>query len=158
MIKTILSEEPDIHWNFLHPKDKLVLDLGCDKFLSSKHSAQWFVEQGATYVLGVDLHHIGYDHPRFTMDVKNIDCPEKINSLLKGFKPDILKVDIEKAEVHFKDIVKMPSVEELAIEYHTVELKKLMEEMIDAWGFKNVETYQLFDLDVEEQGVLYAHR
>lgn len=154
----ILSEEPHIHWSFLHPKDKIVLDLGCDKFLSSKHSAEWFVEEGAFYVLGVDLHNIGYYHPRFTMDVKNIDSAEKIENLLRVFQPDILKVDIEKAEVHFKDVKKMPSVEEVAIEYHTVELKKLMEEMVDLWGFKNIKVYQLFDLDVEEQGVIYAYR
>ena len=154
----IASEEPEIHWPFLNVKDKIVLDLGCGLFYSKISTADWFVQQGAKQVIGVDL---GNDTPKhFTYHQIAISSTIDILDLLNKYNPDVIKCDIEGAERHFKDVsaVDMERVKQFAVEYHDNDLKLLMEQKIKEWGFENSETYQLFDEDINRIGVIYAHK
>ena len=84
----------------------------------------------------------------------------KIKALRSSYEynPDVVKCDIEGAEVHFADITAddMKSVSQFAVEYHDNDLKLLMEKKIKDWGFKNTDIHQLFDEDINRIGVIYA--
>ena len=151
----ITSEEPNDHWYFLKPNGKIVLDLGCNKFYSSISTAQWFIENGAEKLIGVDLTLNDYSHENYISHIDVIDSTFKIENLLK-YNPQLIKSDIEGAEVYFEPIQSLPSVEEIAIEYHSEHLKGLMERKLKEWGFENIITYQIFNEDINRIGVLHA--
>ncbi len=151
----IKSEEPKEHWRFLNPKDKVVLDLGCGKFYSSISTAQWFLDQGASQVIGVDLSKEPITSDRFIGYAKAISSKEDLEYFLK-YKPQIIKVDIEGAEKYFDKIASLEGVECITIEYHSNELKQLCEKKFADWGFSNLELYQLFDEDINRIGVWHA--
>lgn len=156
MENKIISEEPNLHWNFLNFNEQIVLDLGCGKFYSSISTAEWFVENGAGLVVGVDLSDIGYQSDRFIMKVMNIDSTQKIKSLIDLYYPSVLKIDIEGAEIYLYDIPHLASVNQIGIEYHNEYLKELCERKFIDWGFKNTKLYQLFDESTDRIGVYYA--
>ena len=125
----ITSEEPEIHWPFLNVKDKVVLDLGCSIFYSKISTADWFVQQGAKQVIGVDL---GNDTPEhFIYHRIAIRSKNDILYLLNKYTPDVIKCDIEGAEEHFKDISSndIESVKQVAVEYHNNDLKLLIRQI-----------------------------
>jgi hypothetical protein len=152
----ITSEEPEIHWAFLKVKDKVVLDLGCGIFYSQLATPDWFVNEGAKKVIGVDLGDNNPEH--FIYHKKNISSKFHLLELIEEYKPDVIKCDIEGAEVYFKDIDVngMEGVYQFAVEYHDNNLKLLMEQKIREWGFETTETYQLFNEDINRIGVIYA--
>lgn len=158
MVTKITSEEPEIHWPFLNVKDKIVLDLGCGLFYSKISTADWFVQQGAKQVIGVDL---GNDSPKhFIYHQLAISSSIDILDLLNKYTPDVIKCDIEGAERYFEDISAndMESVKQFAVEYHDNSLKMLMEQKMKEWGFENLKTYQLFDEDINRIGVFYSDK
>jgi SAM-dependent methyltransferase len=154
-MKKINSEEPKEHWNFLSPKDKIVLDLGCGKFYSSISTAQWFLDEGASKVIGVDLSKENIEDLRFIPYAKAISSKEDLEYFLK-YSPDIIKCDIEGAEKYFENIDTLPdSVKQFSVEYHDNNLKKLCEERFKKWGFENIELYQLFNENTDRVGVYH---
>jgi len=158
-MKKITSEEPIDHWGFLNVKDKVVLDLGCGIFHSTISTFEWFLKQGATQVIGVDLGNENSENENFKYYSLCIDNDDKIKSLL--MQPiDVIKADIEGAEKYFKTITKddLGKVAELAIEYHDEEMKDLVLSKIAEWAFGIVDTYQLFDIDINKMGVIHAKK
>lgn len=155
-MKRINSEEPTDHWPFLTVKSKTVLDLGCSKFYSSISTAQWFLDQGAERVIGVDFSKESIEDSRFIPYAKAIQSEQDLRYFFK-YDPQVIKCDIEGAERYFDTIEQLPhSVTELAIEYHDGNLKSLCENAIKRWGFPNVDYYQLFNEDINRIGVLHA--
>lgn len=153
----INSEEPLIHWRFLNVKDKTVLDLGCGKFYSSISTAEYFLNKGAKEVVGVDLSDIGFKDSRFTMIVSRISSLSQLDVLLATCPPDVIKCDIEDAEVFFNDVESLPrQTQQFAVEYHDAQTKSVCERAIVRWGFKNMEYYQLFNESIDRIGVIYA--
>lgn len=156
-MKKIQSEEPKEHWGFLSPKDKVVLDLGCAKFYSSISTAEWFLNEGASLVIGVDLGKENINNEKFIAYAKAIKSTEDIQYFLK-YNPQIIKADIEGAEIYLKDIDKLDSVQEIAIEYHDEATNKVCIDKLKDWGFTNIEQYQLFNESPDRIGVYYAYR
>lgn len=152
----IPNENPTVHWGFFNVKDRVVLDLGCGKFYSPISTAEFFINQGASKVIGVDLSDINYSHPDFTMIVKRIESREDIESLMKEHSPHIIKCDIEGAEKYLSDIPLYKEVDEFAVEYHDNFTKMICEEFVRRWRFKNVEIYQLLGEDINRIGVIHA--
>ena len=151
------SEEPVIHWRFLDVKDKVVLDLGCGKFYSSISTAEWFLQQGAKDVIGIDLSDINLNNEKFTMVVARIVSPDQLALLIHSCPIDVIKCDIEGAEINFNSIKTLPEcIKQFAVEYHDNETKLVCERAIIRWGFKNMEYYQLFNEDINRIGVIYA--
>ena len=152
----IISEEPEIHWPFLKVKDKVVLDLGCGIFYSKISTPDWFISEGAKKVIGVDMGENTYEN--FIYHKQAIASKFDLLKLINEYNPDLIKCDIEGAEVYFEDIYAddMGSVHQFAVEYHDNTLKLLMEKKVKEWGFENTETYQLFDEDINRIGVIYA--
>jgi hypothetical protein len=156
-MKNINSEEPNVHWNFLNVKDKIVLDLGCGKFYSSVSTAEYFLDQGAHEVIGIDLSDIRLPNYNFIMRVEKIDSTEQIKDLLMEWSPDVIKCDIEGAEKYLEGIDSLPYVEEIAIEYHDNNTKQICEKKIKDWNF-NTELFQLLGEDISRIGVIYGKR
>lgn len=156
MIEKIISEEPHQHWPFLNVKDKIVLDLGCGKFYSQISTAEYFVNQGAAMVTGVDLSDIGYTANNFIMKAGAIESTERLDFLLRLTTPEVIKCDIEGAEIYFDKIDDLPYTKQIAIEYHNEFLKELIERKFIDWGFTNNKCYQIFDESIDRIGVLYA--
>jgi SAM-dependent methyltransferase len=155
--KKIQTEEPDEHWSFLDFKDKVVLDLGCGKFYSSISTAQWFLNKGALKVIGVDLSKENIDNDRFISYAKAIRSTKDLEYFLK-YEPEVIKCDIEGAEIYFRDIPSLPSVKQIAFEYHCPATKKVCEESFIRWGFENIVQYQLFNESTDRIGVYYAFK
>lgn len=155
-MKKIQSEEPIEHWSFLNSKNKIVLDLGCGKFYSSISTAQWFLDEGANKVIGVDLSKEAIEDEKFIPYAKAINSAEDLQYFLQ-YMPEVIKCDIEGAEKYFKDISELPySVKEIAIEYHDADTKNICEEQFKIWGFTNIELYQLFNENTNRIGVYHA--
>jgi hypothetical protein len=155
-MKLINTEEPDIHWGFLDITDKVVLDLGCGQFYSSISTAEWFLNKGASKVVGVDLLDINLDNERFTMIVENIKSTEQIQNLLDVHHPTLIKCDIEGSEVYLDGINNLSEVGQIAIEYHDNHTKLVCENKIKEWGFENITMFRLFNEDIDRIGVIYA--
>lgn len=158
-MKKITSEEPVDHWGFLNVKDKVVLDLGCSKFHSTIPTYEWFLQQEASKVIGIDLEE-EQSNENFTFYRLCIDSDEKIKNLLQEHPIDVIKADIEGAEKYFKNITQedFKDVTELAIEYHDEEMKELVLSKLAEWAFGIVDTYQLFDIDIARMGVIHAKK
>ena len=159
MNNTITSEEPNIHWGFLNVQGRTVLDLGSSKFAATKSTPEYFIEEGAIKVIGIDLGlDTEYQNSSFTMIPMHISSKDQLQGLIDEHQPDVIKADIEGAEAHFKEIQSLPNVVELAIEYHDNDLKNLIESKLAEWGFDNWDLYQLFDIETERMGVLHAKK
>jgi hypothetical protein len=154
----VTSEEPSNHWGFIDFKDKIVLDLGCGKFHSSISTYEWFLQNGAKQVIGVDLGNETSENINFIYSSGSIHSKERLLNLINEYNPEIIKSDIEGAEIHFKDINNLHSVKEFAIEYHSADLKNMLLDKFVTWGFDSIEEIQLMDCNIEEQGVLYAKK
>lgn len=159
-MKRIISEEPDLHWGFLDFKDKIVLDLGCGKFYSKLSTAEWFLQNGALKVIGIDLGTEIIDDDKFIYHTLNIDSTQKIKGLIETYKPHIIKADIEGAEKYFDDLKldELGRVNEIAVEYHSHNLKLGFELKLLEWGFNIIDIYGLFDEDIHRVGVIHAKR
>ena len=154
----ITSEEPINHWGFIDFKDKIVLDLGCGKFHSSISTYEWFLQNGAKQVIGVDLGNETSENINFIYSAGGIDSKERLLKLINEYNPEVIKSDIEGAEIHFKDIENLHNVKEFAIEYHSADLKNMLLDKFVTWGFDSIEEIHLMDCNIAEQGVLYAKK
>lgn len=154
----ITSEEPDNHWGFINFKDKIVLDLGCGKFHSTISTYDWFLQNGAKQVIGVDLGNETSEDINFIYSGGEVNSKERLLKLLNEYNPQVIKSDIEGAEIHFKDIENLHNVKEFAIEYHSADLKNMLINRFGVWGFNYIEEIQLMDCNSDEQGVLYAKK
>jgi glycosyltransferase involved in cell wall biosynthesis len=166
-MKNINSEHPYEHWSFLDVKDKTVLDMGCSFYDATYNpgmlsSAEWFVQTGANIVIGFDANPYEVDkyntvyrnNPKYKVFKLFVDSTEKIRDLLQ-YNPEVIKCDIEGGEIYFKDITKdeMKFVEQIGIEYHDEETKKMCEVKLSEWGFDFIEQYSLMYIDTNKQGV-----
>lgn len=123
------SEEPLEHWGFMQVMGKRVLDLGCSYFGNehSQSTPEFFIEQGASVVIGVDLtleSMARVNDPNIALIEMRVDNANELDALFLRFEPDVVKCDIEGAELHLfalgEGTFRMPS--EYAIETHSEEL------------------------------------
>lgn len=157
MSNIIRSEEPIDHWGFLDIKGKTILDLGCGKFSSTISTADWFLLNGASKVIGVDMGSNEYlDDVHYIQMC--IDSKEKLQTLIRDYEPQVIKADIEGAEIYFNELSSLGNTIELAIEYHSGELKEIVLNVIERHGFRVENIYQLNDIELERMGVIHAKK
>lgn len=157
MSNIIKSEEPIDHWGFLDIKGKVILDLGCGKFSSTISTADWFLLNGASKVIGVDMGSNEYlDDVHYIQMC--IDSKEKLQTLIRDYEPQIIKADIEGAEIYFNELSSLGNTIELAIEYHSGKLKEIVLSVIERHGFRVENIYQLNDIELERMGVIHAKK
>lgn len=156
-MKGITGEYPSKHWYFLDIKDKTVMDLGCGKWMSDISTAEWFLNEGAKQVIGIDLSDMNINDGRFIMEIQRIQSAEQLYELIDKYKPEIIKCDIEGAESYFNDIKEISEeVKQFAVEYHNADTKKICEQALERWKFKNIEIYQFIGYDFNTIGVINA--
>ncbi len=111
------------HWS-LDVKDKVILDIGADR----GSTADYFLCHGAKHVIAVEGHYQTYLEleenskkiPEITPVYQLICCYGGFEELIKKYKPDLVKVDIEGGELHFTrvDAELLRSVKEYMFEVH----------------------------------------
>lgn len=173
MIKKITSENPDNHWSFLNVKDKIVMDMGCSFWDSTWNegwlsSSEYFVSKEAKKVIGFDCakhdidryHELYPNHQKYFMFHLCVNKDEHIENLLDDFQPEVIKCDIEGAEIHFQNITKyeINSVKEIGIEYHNEPTREMCIDRFNKWGFKVIDLYQLGNEDIQRVGVYHAKK
>lgn len=107
-VKLNYPEDYEIHWGGIDYEGKVVLDLGAD----DGNTAEFFYNEGAEKVIAVEGSEPVFNNLMAWAKTKEyvlpcdmwIDSPAKIEYLLKLFKPDIVKVDIEGAETNFEGV------------------------------------------------------
>lgn len=163
---TFRNEEPHLHWPDVNVKDRIVLDLGAGDFgrVGSQDypgtPIHW-IENGATKVIAVDEQESdleSYIDPRIETIAMKISGPEQVSDLIKQYKPDLVKADIEGAETYFlnifPDVLRIPKA--YAIETHNEYLFENISSMLKMLGYKIVWTMHH---EVEHYvSVVYAER
>jgi hypothetical protein len=153
-MKLIASEEPSLHWYFLDVEDKTVLDLGCGMFYSSITTADYFLQQKAKLVVGVDLGPVT-DTP-YVYHQMNIQSSNQLKDLINEYAPDVIKCDIEGAEKYFNDVDFLGDCKQFSVEYHDAETKDIMMKKLQQWGFTIIDIFQLFNESIDRIGVINA--
>jgi 16S rRNA G966 N2-methylase RsmD len=122
------EEDYDVHWNYVDFRGKTVLDVGADW----GSTARFFLGRGASKVVAVEGDSALATRLRQNFAGKNnVVCIEKLvtsfvdfESLIRQFKPDIVKVDVEGAERYLLNVSAsvLSSVEKWLIETHSPKL------------------------------------
>lgn len=146
------GEDFDFHWGFINWKGKVILDVGADY----GSTAECFLASGATKVICVDGDEGNYSCILgFVSDKKDkviphkkwICSPDNIAEILTN-KVDIVKMDIEGAEIYFlrvpDNIIK--SVKEYAIESHNHDLRDKIIEKLRNLNFEIVTIKPITDI------------
>lgn len=127
------------HWKYCNLKNKVVLDLGAD-FGST---ANFFLRNGAKKVIAVEgnrelgkmLRNNFRKSKKVVPIVDWIDSPQKILRLIKKYKPDVVKCDIEGAEIHLLG-VPLRLVKTWLVETHTLKIYSKLVEKFHKEGFR----------------------
>lgn len=169
LTKIIHSEDPREHWSDIQNlQDKVVLDLGCGwLFLPHESTPEYFINRGASKVIGIDVSCVEIEqlkerYPNHTFICKGIMNTEDISELLSEYQPSVIKMDIEGYESHMQNVTaeQFTCVEEIAVEYHNPECKKILTEKLDEFGFEIFALNQFgwFCTDINQMGIMHAKR
>ena len=167
--KVVESENPIHHWSDVqNVEGKKVLDLGCGwLFQPFESTPEYFIKRGASKIIGVDsmcreITQLKETYPEHEFICKSILELDDLVSLITEHRPEVIKMDIEGYEKHMKDVTadQFASVEEVAIEYHNPNCKKILEDKLNELGFEIFSTNQFgwFCTDLNQMGIIHAKR
>jgi fibrillarin-like rRNA methylase len=155
------GENFEDHWGFINWKNKQILDIGAD-FGST---AECFLAVGASKIYASEgdnnlynqLIEYAKDKPNIVPNKKWISSPADFIDLFNNFKVDIVKMDIEGAEIHLlgvpDDILK--SIKEYAIECHSIYIMNAILERFKNLNFDVVDIRRLRPLE-DTYNVIYV--
>ena len=163
----IHTEAPVEHWGFLPIEDKVVLDLGCG-INNNEHmpTPMHWINNKAKLVIGVDPSEESYQWFKTNYVIKNfinikdyVDRIEKFELYLGYYKPDVLKIDIEGSELFLNGLNPkyIANTRHIGIEYHNLSCLVSCERLLKDNGY-DLTYYKFPHLDIDYQGVLYAHK
>lgn len=167
--KIIHSENPLEHWSDIEDlQGKIVLDLGCGWLWQPFDSTtEYFLKRGAVSIIGVDItceeiHTLQQKYPHHNFLCRGIDTAEDLRNLLITHRPQFIKMDIEGKETVLQDITPQDfsSVEEVAVEYHNPECKRILEQKLQEFSFEITARNQFgyYCTDPEIMGVMHARK
>lgn len=156
-MKNINSEDPKIHWEYVNVENKTVLDLGCGDFgnvnnLPYLSTIDYFILKGANHVIGVDSNFNDtskilerYKDQKVTILNKSIESTSDIESLILENKPDIIKSDIEGAEIYLfmVDDSVFSTISEYYIETHNTQLYDMCIDKLNKCNYNIIEQLSL---------------
>jgi len=149
LITPLYGEDYNLHWNYTSFKDKVLLDLGADY----GSTAQFFLQLKAKKVIAVEsdegyfrklLKNFG-KNTQVVCIPKHISSPKHLESLIRLFEPDIVKVDIEGAEEHLLGVNKdaIESVKEWLIETHSCKLSESVTGLLSELNYNVQKVYEI---------------
>lgn len=165
--KVVHSENPLEHWSDINDLDnKVVLDLGCG-WIDHGHAStpNYFISRGASKIIGVDISGSEIEklkelYPEHIFILKMVDSANDFADLISTYKPDFIKMDIEGAEIHLKDVPKevFSSVKEFAIEYHNPECKKVIMDKFSELDFEvtALNSFGYYQTDSNIMGIIHS--
>lgn len=165
--KVVNSENPLEHWSDIQNVDgKVILDLGCG-WINQGHSStpEYFILRGASKIIGVDINQQEIEvlktlYPEHIFIIQMINSSDDFDKLFNTYKPDVVKMDIEGAEVHLKDVSKtsFDSIKEFAIEYHSPECKKVIVDKFQELRFQivSLNNFGYYQPDPNIMGIIHA--
>lgn len=171
----IESEDSKHHWLHFNAQGKRVLDLGCGRHQTHQileHSPTYFLHTGAEYVVGIDMSEVEISYYKNLQDTGMIDAEkssfhreeignsETIIDYVKKYNINAIKCDIEEHEKNFYTVSAkdLENVTELAIEYHTLEIReRIMEKMLE-WGFDIFCEGKFAFVSAPQMGVLFSRK
>lgn len=172
MIEFIInSENSTEHWPYFNTENHNVLDLGCGKwFLYTDNIGEYspiFFGRNANKVIGVDANKDDIDfyiektvdNPKYVFICQYLTNVDEVRSLLKEYSITALKSDIEGAESMLLDLTKedLENVKEMAIEFHTQELKDAFASKVIDWGFQ-IKANAKFAQSYDYTGVVFCSK
>ncbi len=147
----IFSENSSDHWQHLEVNNRNVLDLGIGRWGTAdleETSPIYFKNCGAQQIIGVDgnaeevkffdQYFKNTFHDRSSFIHRYVNKPEDISKLIQAHDINAIKCDIEGAEIYLFRIKlnAYPTIEEVAIEYHSpFLLKQLIAVNTKEWHF-----------------------
>jgi hypothetical protein len=145
MLPLELRENYYAHWNYVSFRGKRVLDVGADY----GSTVDFFLKLGAREVIAVEgewrnarllFRRYGRD-PRVTCIRMWVSSPDVFSWLIRRFKPDVVKVDIEGGEKHLLRVPRpiLRQAPAYLIEAHSDELHRALVTLFEQLGYK-VET------------------
>lgn len=166
----INSEKASVHYRFFNTNGYNVLDLGCGRYgfdlPFEEYSPIYFGRNGANKVVAVDYRPEEIDFyiqnesdSKYIFLTNLINSPDVIRGYINDYQITAIKCDIEGDERYFSDISKddMSNIVEMAIEYHSFEMKDMVVDKLNEWGF-----YIKNDLNFENtpisMGVIFASK
>lgn len=165
------SERSQDHWRHFNTENKNVLDLGCGRhqtYTPEEHSPIYFLNKGANFVVGIDgnpgeieyYQNLKYSEDKLVFKTQMIDSKEKILSLINDHNITALKCDIEGAETNMYEIASedLRNIQELAIEYHDMDIRQRILEKISEWGFKVNYEGKFTYCHAPQMGVFFCQR
>lgn len=169
MIEYIIeNEDSSNHWRYFDVRGKNVLDLGCGRWNmpnKDEYSSVYFVNKGASKVIGVDSNNEEIDY--FNSQIlenslfieERINDEEKIKSLIVNHNITALKCDIEGDEIFLSKLTKkdLEHVKEIAIEFHSEELRDIFMLKLLEWGFE-IKVKASFARTPSCLGVLFGYK
>jgi precorrin-6B methylase 2 len=138
IIPPIYLEDYDSHWGFTDFKNKVILDLGADY----GSTAYYFLQKGAGMVIAVEgndelfekLKRNFKDNPKVIPIHMKISRGQQVEELIDKYRPDLVKVDIEGAEIYILN-ADVKKVKEWLIETHTDDVYDALHEFFLKNGF-----------------------
>lgn len=143
----IENENSSVHWPFFNTENKNVLDLGCGRWYTDlkEELSPFYFGRNANKVIGVDYNEndINYYKKETEEDSKyvfkqiNLNTVKQFKDLIEEYNISALKCDIEGGEVTMLELTKedFKNITDLAIEYHTEDLKNRFLLKVVEWGF-----------------------
>jgi hypothetical protein len=167
--KVVNSENPIEHWNDIQSvEDKVVMDFGCGwLFQQHESTPEYFINRGAKHLIGIEaacgeVEKLKELYPTHTFICKTIVSKDDIVELLKEYKPDTIKMDIEGYESVIEHITteEFDCVKEIGVEYHNPECKHILETKLNEFGFEifAINQFGWFCTDINIMGILHAKR
>lgn len=166
---TIMSENASNHWPHFNVNGKNVLDIGCGIWYTEdmEETSPVFFGKTASSVVGVDSHegdierfkkYVG-NNKKFTFKEARIANVQQIRDLIKEHKITALKSDIEGDEKVLLELTTedLGNITEIAIEFHTHDLKHSFMEKIPEWGF-DIKCVANFARTPDNLGVIFGSK
>jgi SAM-dependent methyltransferase len=118
-------------------------------------------------VIGVDIsaneiERLKELYPEHIFILRMVESANDFVDLISAYQPDFIKMDIEGAEIHLKDVPKevFSSVKEFAIEYHNPECKKVIMDKFNELDFEitALNSFGYYQTDSNIMGIIHSKK
>jgi SAM-dependent methyltransferase len=164
---TIESENSTDHWPYFESSNHNVLDLGCGRWYTDlkEELSPFYFGRNANKVVGVDSNPQDIEYytnetindSKYIFERIELTHSDQFKDLIVRHSITAIKCDIEGYELSMLDLSNddLINVDELAIEYHTDELKQMFITRVQEWGYE-IKVMANFARTPDNLGVLFC--